>query len=82
MKRMTDENLDLLETVPEVRVNVFRERRKPLLNALDIYDKNVSKGRITETAEQKATVDKWYKALLDIEEWAFKQIPKCVKKYL
>ena len=82
MKRMTDENLDLLETVPEARTNVFRERRKILLSALDIYDKNVSKGRITETEYEKAIVDKWYKALLDLEEWAFTQIPETVKKYL
>lgn len=82
MKKMTNENLDLLATVPEARTNVFRERRKPLLNALDIYDKNVSKGRISETAEEKEIVDKWYKALLDLEEWAFGEIPEKVKKYL
>lgn len=82
MKRMTAENLDLLDTVPDARVNVFREWRKPLLSALDIYDKNVSKGRIAETAEEKEAVDKWYAALLDLEEWAFNDIPEKVKKYL
>lgn len=82
MEIITDENLDLLATVPEARANVFRERRKRLLNALDIYDKNVSKGRIAETAEEKAKVDKWYTALLDLEEWAFNAIPEKVKKYM
>lgn len=82
MKRMTEKDLDLLATVPEARTNTLREWRKPLLNALDIYDKNVSKGRISETAEEKETVDKWYKALLDLEEWAFDKIPEKVKKYL
>lgn len=82
MKKMTNENLDLLATVPEARKNTLREWRKPLLNALDIYDKNVSKGRISETAEEKETADRWYKALLDLDEWAFEEIPEKVKKYL
>ena len=82
MKRMTDENLHLLNTVPEARKNVFRERRTILLSALDIYDKNVSKGRITETETEKETVDKWYKALLELDEKAFYDIPEKVKKYL
>lgn len=62
--------------------DVKRQLRKPLLSALDIYDKNVSKGRATETAEEKATVDKWYDGLLDLEEWAFNDIPEKVKRYL
>ena len=82
MKKITNENLELLETVPDARVNVLREWRKPLLNALDIYDKNVSRGRISETAEEKAAVDKWYTALLDLEEWAFDSVPARIARYI
>ena len=56
----------IVERLPkESADNAKRQLRKPLLNALDIYDKNVSKGRITESAEEKATVDKWYKELVE-----------------
>ena len=71
------------ERLPEAPAkDVKRQLRKPLLNALDIYDKNVTKGRVTETAEEKVSVDKWYKALLDLEDWAFNDIPEKVKRYL
>jgi hypothetical protein len=82
MKPITNKDLDLLKSLPEEQKNVYRQRRKPLLNALDIYDKNVSKGRITETETEKAEVDKWYNALLNLEEWAFDSIPEKVKKYI
>ena len=82
MKRMTKENIELLASVPEAKLNYLREVRKGLFSALDIYDKNVSKGRITETYEEKAVVDRWYRALLDLEEWAFKSVPSKVQVYL
>ena len=66
----------------EAADNVKRQLRKPLLNALDIYDKNVSKGRVTETAEQKKTVDGWYKDICDLKDEAFKTIPDGVGRYL
>lgn len=82
MKPITNKDLDLLKSLPEEQKNVYRQRREPLLNALDIYDKNVSKGRITETETEKAEVDKWYNALLNLEEWAFDSVPEKVKKYI
>lgn len=58
-----------------------RQLRKPLLNALDVYDKNVSKGRVVESAEQKEVVDAWYRDICDLNTDAFKTTPDCVKKY-
>lgn len=84
MRIMTNKDLDLLDNLPEERKNVFRQRRKKLLNALDIYDKNVLRGRLSETAEEKTAIDTWYNALLDLEEWAFNEssIPNGVKAHL
>lgn len=84
MRVMTNKDLELLENLPEERQNVFRQRRKKLLNALDIYDKNVLRGRLTETAEEKYSIDTWYNALLDLQEWAFNEsaIPEKVKVHL
>ncbi len=73
---------DIVERLPkETADNAKRQLRKPLLNALDIYDKNVSKGRVTESAEQRQAVDGWYKDICDLKEEAFKNIPSVVKKY-
>ena len=73
---------DINESLPQEQAkNVKRQLRKPLLNALDVYDKNVSKGRIAESEEEKQVVDGWYKRICDLEDDAFKHIPVCVGKY-
>ena len=84
MRIITEKDLELLENLPEERKNVFRQRRNSLLNALDIYDKNVLRGRISETAEEKSSIDTWYNALRDLEEWAFEDysIPEKVRIFL
>ena len=82
MKRITDQDLELLDSVPNARENVFRERRDNLLSALDIYEKNVLRGRVQESIEEKVTIDRWYRALLDLEEWAFSQVPQKVLLYV
>lgn len=72
----------ILERLPKENAdNAKRQLRKPLLSALDIYDKNISKGRVEETAEQKKVVDTWYKDICDLKEKAFKYIPAFIKKY-
>ena len=40
----------------EHKLDAKRQLRKPLLSSLDVYDKNVSKGRIVETEEQKKNI--------------------------
>lgn len=73
----------ITDYLPEVEAKeAKRQVRKSLLSALDIYDKNVSKGRITETQDEKIIVDRWYNAILDLEEWAFNDIPAKVKRYM
>ena len=39
---------------------------------------------LPETAEEKYSIDTWYNALLDLEEWAFNEdyIPQKVKVHL
>lgn len=77
------DDMDMLaECLPqEVFKNAKRQLRKPLLNALDIYDKNVSKGRILETEDEKATVDGWYRNICDLKDEAFINVPSSIKKY-
>ena len=72
----------IVERLPkEAADDAKRQLRKPLLNALDVYDKNVSKGRVTETVAQKQAVDGWYKDICDLKDTAFKDIPSVVRKY-
>lgn len=59
-----------------------RQVRKPLLEAFDIYKSNVSYGIITETLEERAEIVEWYKALCDLEPWAFTDIPTKIKKFV
>lgn len=80
---ITLDDMDTLaECLPqEAFKNAKRQLRKPLLNALDIYDKNVSKGRIVETQDEKQAVDGWYRNICDLKDEAFTNIPLAVKKY-
>ena len=63
------------------RTASLRVLRTPLLDAFDIYKSNVHYGIIEETPEEKAAILEWYRALLDLEEWAFKNPPASVLKY-
>ena len=76
-------DIDLLtQRLPESDFkDAKRQLRKPLLEALDIYDKNVSKGRLTETESEKAEVDNWYRDICDLKDESFKNIPNVIKKY-
>ena len=82
MKLMTDEHLDLLKNLPEEKRNYLRQKRVPLLNAFDKLKGNVNFGVESLTDSEKKEIIYWYKALLDIEEWAFKTIPQRVARYL
>ena len=68
----------------EERKNALRALRNTLLKAWDIHKGNAYYGIDEHTEDQKAICVKWYKAVCDLEEWAFEydQIPNCVKKYL
>lgn len=72
----------IVECLPkESADNAKRQLRKPLLNALDVYDKNVSKGRVIEDVLQKFEIDMWYQDICDLKDSAFKVIPNPIDKY-
>ena len=66
----------------EHKQQMKRFARTALLRALDIYDKNVVKGREIETEERKTIIDQWYRDLLDLKDEAFINIPSEVKRHL
>lgn len=68
--------------VGEKSLNAKRIVRENLLKAWDVHKSNVSYGAETETEEEHAKCIVWWKALLNLEDWAFEQIPNGVKKYL
>lgn len=72
----------IVERLPkEAADDAKRQLRKPLLSALDVYDKNVTKGRIEESIEEKQIVDIWYRDICDLKDNAFKHIPNGVQKF-
>lgn len=79
---MTNKDLDLLDSLPEERKNVFRQRRKKLFNAFDILKSNVNFGVENLTDNERQEIVKWYQAVKDLEEWAFEQIPEKVQAHL
>lgn len=82
MKLMSNENLDLLDGLPEERKNVFRQRRKKLFSAFDILKGNVNFGVETLTDKERAEIITWYNAVKDLEEWAFERVPEKVQAHL
>lgn len=62
----------------------LRQARQKLFEAWDIHKGNAYYGIDIHNEEQKEICLNWYKAICDLEEWAFKDanIPVCVKKYL
>jgi len=66
----------------EEKKNAKRALRENLLKAWDIHKSNISYGAEAETEEEHALCIKWWKALLNLEDWAFTDIPQGVKKHL
>ena len=60
----------------------IRQLREPLMLALDVYDKNVLRGRITETPEERSAIDDWYQRLCDLDRTALEEVPVKVQKYI
>lgn len=63
---------------PEEIKKELREKRKPLLNAFDKWEKGVLRGR----EQDKEFIMEWYYDLLDLKEYAFENIPKQIKYYM
>lgn len=62
--------------------SVKRDIRRDLLSAFDIYKQNVVYGILDETQADRETVLRWYRALLDLDETAFSEVPPAVAAYL
>lgn len=60
------------------RLNILRNKRIPLLEAFDKWEKAVLRGRETDSV----TVMDWYQNLLDLKAEAFDDIPERVRYYL
>ncbi|MCH5163083.1 MAG: hypothetical protein J1G38_06295 [Clostridiales bacterium] len=59
-------------------LNIKRQQRSSLLIAFDKWEKAVLRGREIDDDQ----VMRWYKALLNLEEWAFSDIPSRIAYYL
>lgn len=56
----------------------LRQKRKPLLEAFDRWEKAVLRGREADSS----SVMNWYTSLLNLEESAFENIPIAVQYYV
>ena len=61
-----------------IEQNKLRQKRKPLLEAFDRWEKAVLRGREADSS----SVMSWYKSLLNLEETAFENIPLAVQYYV
>ena len=68
-------NIEVKPNKPKVDL---REVRKPLLNAFDLWEKAVLRGREEDSEE----IMKWYYDILDLDEVALYKIPDRIKYYL
>ena len=59
-------------------VENLRQRRNPLLDAFDKWEKAVLRGRETDDE----TIMQWFNDLLDLKENAFADIPERINYYL
>lgn len=73
---------DLSRMSGEAKLQAKRILREALLKAWDIHKSNISYGAEKESEEEHALCITWWKALKDLEDWAFVDIPQGVKKYL
>lgn len=81
-KRLDAEHIFMLENTPDEE-DGLRQARVELLDALDVYEKNVLRGYEAETAEEQANVRQWRQDLLDKKREAFSpvNVPPNVAKY-
>ena len=66
----------------EILDTAKRQLREPLLAAFDIYKSNVYYGVVTETEVEHYQILYWYQQLLDLNEYAFTNVPTAVAKYV
>lgn len=67
-----------LDTNNQVFLESLRDKRKPLLEAFDKWEKGVLRGR----EEDSEDIMNWYQDLLDLKESTFENIPERIQYYL
>ena len=66
------------EELAEHKLAKLRQKRKPLLEAFDIWEKAVLRGR----EQDDETIMVWYQAILDLNEEAIENVPERIKHYI
>lgn len=80
-QRLTAEHENLITDESALK-SVYRERRQILLNAFDVYSKNVVYGVETETESEHAAIVAWRQKLLNLDKTAFTDVPDRVQYYM
>ena len=62
----------------ELVLQEFRYERSKLLNAFDIWEKAVLRGR----EQDNPAIMLWYQNLLDLDEYALENVPNAIKKFI
>lgn len=78
----TDDLSRLNRATTDDQLSAKRYLRERLLAAWDIHKSNVAYGVEMETEAEHSVCVKWYTALKNLEDWAFKEIPEGVKKHV
>ena len=73
--------MDLI-TGSKAEKEVLRRKRKPLLEAFDIYKSNVEYGVLEETEAEHLNILAWYRLALDLDKDAIGNPPAEIEKYL
>lgn len=73
---------DNTEYLKKQKLEELRAKREPLLNAFDKYKSNVNYGIEIESETDRINIIDWYKLLLELNEYAFKNVPERIKYYL
>lgn len=69
---------EILLEIEERKKTILREKRKPLLEAFDKWEKAVLRGREVDSS----VVMNWYKRILDLDKTAINTIPNEILYYL
>lgn len=70
------------ELVEEYKLNMLRIKRKPLLEAFDIYKSNLLVGAISLSDEEQQEVIDWYNLILELDEDAINNPPQVIVRYM
>ena len=62
----------------ERRKDKLRQKRKPLLDAFDIWEKAVLRGREIDSTD----IMKWYQSILDLDENSLNAPPQEIRRYM